>query len=298
MKIIKWLVICVVIVVILIAAAIGFGISRLDAVAKAGIEQGGTYAMGVETKVDSVDIGLIAGTFDMTGLKIANPAGFKEGKFLTLDKAGVGVNNSTLRAKVIDLPKLSFSGLTVNLEKSISGANYKTILDNLKKVSTDLGSSTKTAPGQQMTFVVRELTISNVTVNAELAGLGAAGPRVTIPIHEVKLTNIGQNQGGVKGSGVTAEQLASIVVQAILNAAVENGGLPADMLGDLQGQLAQLNGLKDVGVEVVGKLGESAKQLQGSIDGVNKSIEDLGKQGQEAVDNVKKGLEGLIPGKK
>jgi hypothetical protein len=47
----------------------------LDYIAKAGIEAGGTYAMGVKTTVDSVNLGLISGQAKVNGLTIGNPEG-------------------------------------------------------------------------------------------------------------------------------------------------------------------------------------------------------------------------------
>jgi len=294
MKIIKWLVILVLLLVLVVGGVIAYGISQIDVLAKSAVEQGGTYAMGVETKVDSVDIGLAAGTFDLAGLKIANPPGFKEPRFLTLDKGGVSVNPQSVQQPVVELPKLSLSGLTVNLEKSGGDANYNTILANLKKLSGD-GTSAST-PGKR--FVVREVAITGVVINADVLGLGAVSPRLSIPIHQVKLLNVGQGQGGVKDSGVTAEQLASIIVQPVPSAAVDTGGLPADILGDLQAQLAQSGDLSEIGVEMVEKLGGTAKHLTGAVEDVARQVEDIGNKARETVDQVKKDLEGLIPGRK
>lgn len=295
MKIIKWLVVIVIVLVLLVGGVIALVVSQIDSVAKTAIENGGTYAMGVETTVDSVDVGLSKGTFDLAGLKIANPAGFKEARFLTLDAGGVAVDAQSLRQPVIDLPTLALSGLTVNLEKSGGSANYTKILDNLKKLTS---GSPAGSSSPQNKFIVREVDISKVVVNADVLGLGPVSPRISIPIHEIKLSNVGKGQGGVGDTGVTFEQLASIIVQAVLRSAVDTGGLPAEMLGDLQGQLAQLGDLADVGVEMVEKLGDTAKQLTDAVEDVTNQIDDIGKKGKEAVDEVTKGLENLIPKKK
>jgi len=138
---------------------------------------------------------------------------------------------------------------------------------------------------------VRDLTIRHVVVNADLVGVVG---NIKIPIDEIKLQNVGKGTGtGVADSGVTVGQLSSLVVQAVLAAAVEKGGglLPADVVGDLKGGLDKLGGLKDVGVQVIGKAGEAAQQI-------GKSVQGAAQEGAKQLQKVGEGLKGILPGKK
>ena len=74
-----------------------------------------------------------------------------------------------------------------------------------------------------------------------------------------------------------------------------------DILGDLKGQLTSLDGLKNVGVEFVGKAGEAARQLQSAGQNIRSTVDDATNKAKDAADELKKGVEGirgLIPGKK
>ena len=77
-----------------------------------------------------------------------------------------------------------------NLERNAGGANYSVILDNLKKL--DKGEKPKDPNAPQKKFKIGELSITNINVHLDLLG-GAAGAltKVDVPIHEIKLTNIG-----------------------------------------------------------------------------------------------------------
>lgn len=293
-------------VLLIIVAVVGLMLF-IDSAAKAGIEKGATYAMGVNTTLDSASIGLFSGKFGLSGLNVANPAGYKDAKFLSLGDGKVAVSLGSLTKDTIEVPTFALDTIVVNLEKKEGKANYQVILDNLAKLSK--GGEPSSAPPEQgggKKLIVNELTIRNVTVKADLLGApGAVGAVVnqpiTIPISEIKLTNVGKDTGrGVAGSGVTVSQLSSIIVQAVLAAAVENGGnlLPGDIAGELKGALGNLDGLKDVGVQVVGKAGEAAqqigkevgKQLEGAANEAQKKLE---KAGEELGDKLK----GIIPGK-
>jgi hypothetical protein len=134
-------------------------------------------------------------------------------------------------------------------------------------------------------------------VNVDLLDAPGGLTRVRIPIREIRLQKVGQTGTGVGGSGVTIGQLASIIVQAVMQATVENGQnlLPADMLGDLQGRLAALGDVKELGMKVVGDVKGTVEKVGGeaakAVEEGKRAVEDLGKKAEE----VKKGLEGLIP---
>ncbi len=249
--------------------------------------------MGVDTKVASVSVKLRDASVSLSGLSIANPQGFTSPTFVQLPSAGVSLKAESLSTPIIELPSLELTGLTVNLERKSGASNYQVILDNLKKLQGSAGKPAQST-GQEKKLVINKVEIRDTTIKADMLGLGAASPTVTVPISRISLSNVGKGQGGVADSGVTAEELASIIVQAILAAAVENGEglIPTEMLGDLKGGLAQLDGLKNIGVETIGKAGETAKQLGASLQDATKSVEDATKGVKDAADKIKN----LIPG--
>jgi hypothetical protein len=288
-------------VLLIIVAVVGL-VLFIDSAAKTGIEKGATYAMGVNTTLDSASIGLFSGKFGLSGLKVANPAGYKDERFLSLGDGRVAVSLGSLTKDTIEVPTFALDTITVNLEKKDGKANYQVILDNLAKLSKGDPSSAPPEQGGGKKLIINELTIRNVTVKADLLGApGAVGAVVnqpiTIPISEIKLTNVGKDTGrGVAGSGVTVSQLSSIIVQAVLAAAVENGGnlLPGDIAGELKGALGNLGDLKNVGVQVVGKAGEAAQQIGKQLEGAaNEAQKKLEKAGEELGDKLK----GILPGK-
>ncbi|HYE60470.1 MAG TPA: AsmA family protein [Phycisphaerales bacterium] len=273
---------------LLIIVGLVITLVMIDSVAKTGVEKGGTYALGVNTGLDKASIGLTSGKFGLSGLKVDNPQGF-EGKFLALGDGALEVSLGSLMKDTVVVPRFALTNVELDLERNSSGANYNIILNNLKKLeSAEKGDKAKPAedrPGKQ--FKIGEIVISNVTVHLDLLGGPSGATKLTIPIHEIKLTNVGSD-----GSGVDIAELSSTILQAILAAAVDKGGslIPADVMGDLNAGLSQLSGLADVGVQAIGKVGDQVTQLGGQL---GKSLGDATKGVGDATKGVGDAVKGI-----
>ncbi|MDX2132676.1 MAG: hypothetical protein SFY69_11560 [Planctomycetota bacterium] len=297
MKLVKRLVIVLGVLGVLLVGGVVLAAVYIDSIAKSAIEKGGTYAMGVPTTVSDVDVGLRSGTFAMRELQIANPAGFTGDHFVRLASGGVAADLGSVRAPVVEVPRLALDGIRVNLERSAAGSNYGVILDNLKRFESGGGATTPDAPseGDAKKFIVRELVITDVEVRLQLTGLPGDLAAVTVPIHEIRLSNVGSASGGM-----TAGQITAVVVKAVLESASERGGdlFPPEILGEIRGSLAQLQEIKGLGVEVVGKAGEAAQKL---TEGLSRMGADAGEKLDKATDDLRKGAEDalkkLLPGK-
>jgi hypothetical protein len=226
----------------------------------------------------------------MSGLDVANPEGFSSPHFLTLGNGGVAVSLGTLNSKTVELPELNLTDIDVNLQKSGGKANYKVILDNLKRLeSGGKPKQPKAGSGGGKDFVIKKVEIRNITAHVDLLPIGGEASKVDVTVPEIVLTDVGEG-------GVPMSQLVNVLTQAILTAIVKTGGglIPGDILGDLQGQLGQLSGLGDVGVKVLDNAGQVVEQFGKSAEG----LEDAAKKAGEAVEGAKKGAEDAIEGVK
>ena len=98
---------------ILLVVAAGF---FLDRGARAAVEKGVSYALGVPTSAGSVSVRPMQGSLGISELAISNPAGFSEHAFLRLDKAALSVQLSSLMKDVVEVPSLELSGIQLHLE--------------------------------------------------------------------------------------------------------------------------------------------------------------------------------------
>ena len=275
----KFVVLAGALVVVLVGIVVIVFMS-IDSIAKTAIVRGSTYALGVQTTLGSADIGILSGEFTMKGLTVANPEGFESDFFLHLDEGFLAVSLGSLRQDTVEVPTLALTGIDINLEKRSGKANYKIITDNLKRFeSTDSGDDGAQAdagkPGKK--FVVHEIIIRDLNVKVDF-GL----TRMEIPIEEVRMTEVGSES-------MTTAELTDRVIKMILAAIVSNGAqLPADLVNDLGGALAELGSLGDMTVS------ETVRTVGKVLDGLDKGSQDAGK----AIGDAIEGLGGLFGDKK
>ncbi len=292
--------------IVVLLGVIGF--IAINKITKAGIEQGGTYAMGVDTKLKSVNIGLFSGSMSMDGLSIDNPEGFKAEHFFSLGDGEVQVGLGSLMDDTVEVPVLKLNDIDLALEKDKGKANYQVILEHLAEV-TGGGDEQPDEPAEEeegKRFIVRELVITDVKVKAEVIG----DISVPIVIPEIKLTDVGSD-----GEGVTMGDLTGIIMTSIMATVVESAGdiLPAGIGEGLQGGLAAVGDLGEFGVEVIGDvtavageaveeaakvIGESAEQAGEAAKAVTEGAGEAVDEASKAVESIGEGLGGLLGGKK
>lgn len=287
-KVVKIILIVVVVLVVLVIGAVVLVASQFDKIVKAGIEQGGTYATGVEATVDTVDVSLTKGTFDMAGFELANPPEFDTPHFIALGDTDVALNADKTTRQVVTLSTLTLSDLDIYLDKGADPSNYNFVLENLKRFESGKAPPEDAA----MRVVIESLVIEDIGVHlANMPGIGMVAGDVAVEIPRIELKNVGADEP------MTFGQVVALVVKTVLAASVEAGGgiIPADVLGELTGGLGSLESLSALGITAVGDLGKQIEeQLGGTIDQAQDAIdeardvgEDLQNQADEAADKLK-----------
>jgi len=290
-----------VVVLVLVLAVVGVFV-YINTIAKTAIERGGTYATGVPTTVDAVSIGVFSGEAGINGFNVANPDGYSRPSFFSLGDADVAVNLGSLRSDTIVVPYIRLDEVGMSLLRNDDGKfNYQVILDNLSRLSSSGGDGQAPPPdaedqGGSTRYIVNEITITNVNVVAE-----ALGREVDATIPEIKLTDVGSDTE----NGVLLSQLQGVIIKAIMEAVVKsNIDLPGELKSALQGGLAAVPQITDIGAEQIGRVTDQVtKQLEGvpggerareAVEGAGQRVQDAaGDAGKQAEDAVKKATEGL-----
>lgn len=268
--------------VILLVAVVAVVFVSIDAIARAAIERGSTYALGVPTTLGSANIGILSGEFTMKDLDVANPDGFDGDYFFQLDEGFVAVSLGSLRQDTVEIPTLTLTGVRMNLQKKGGRANYTVITENLKRLESGETAGEERNRAEEdgergKNFMIHEIVIRDVHVTVDVLPIGGELTRIEIPIEEVRLTEIGSET-------LTTAEVTSRVIKMILAAVVKNGAkLPADLVNDLGGAL---RGLADLGNIDISQIADIA----GTADTIGKKIETVGK----SVDDALKGLGSLL----
>jgi hypothetical protein len=273
-----------VVVIVLLAAAFALR----NHLVKAAIERGGSYALGVETRLDSAKLDFGGGRFSLRGFRVANPEGFAEPWFLEMDRGAVSIEKGSLLGDQVEIPSLRLQGIRLFMDKREGKANYETIVESLQRFETDGGGGKapreeESADAEGGKLLIREIAIHDIQVSAELLPLGGELTRSEFTIDEIVLKNV----GGGSEEGLSVADVTAIVMKAVLSSALSVGGkvLPDEIesgLGMALGGVADLSGL---GIDVVAftaegaidVVGSAAKGVVGAGKGIGGKIKDLGR---------------------
>lgn len=255
----------VLLIAVIVVVALGaIGLFFVDSAAAKAIETGGSYALGVPTRVKSTSIGLFSGKFAIDGLEVDNPQGFEVPRFLNLAHAGTEIGFSKLLGDRIEIDRVEIRGVEIDLERKDGKTNYDVILANLQKLSGEPKAEEK--GGSSKEVVIKKLVLSDVKARI---GLVPLTPTTTISLPDLELDDV-----GTSNQGATIAQVFERIVGELLASVVKNGGnlIPDDLGKGLKKGLEGLKGLGELGLEGLegaGKaLGEGAKGVGEGIKGL------------------------------
>ncbi len=285
---IKIITVLFVLVVALIIGLVVLGLGQIDKFAKAAVEYGGEYAMGVETTVDSMDVAVKTGAVEMTGLNIANPQGFDTSHFFQLASASAEVDKDTLFKDAIIIPTVVLRGIDVTLDKGNNPSNYNQILENLSRFESGEGAPAD-ASKEGKNVIIKSLILEDINIHlANMPGISLLAGDVAINIPQIELKNIGEQES------MNAGDIFGLVVKTVMAAAVESGGgiIPSDVLGELGNGLSGLTSLSDLGIDAIsdldldGALGQVGEQIDQATQDVQDAVDNAVNDAQDKVDNV------------
>ncbi len=238
-----------VVVIVLVAGIVGY--LWLDSIAKAAVERGGTYAMGVETTVAKVALQPFSGKMQMKGLKVANPEGFAGPHLMQTGTFDVELVPGSLLEDTVVLKKFELDGLDLYIDQQMPKSNISVIMDNLKKLGGDEPKEEEKSEGKKVQVDI--ITIRNVVAHVKVL----VGPEFTIKVPKIEMKNV----TGDNAAGVALPELVARILPAVLAAVLEEGKgvLPADLTKVLQGDVSA------VAAQLGGQVEDMVKGVQGDI---------------------------------
>lgn len=228
----------------------------LNSIVKQGVVSFGPEVIKAPISLDSVSISALSGGGEIKGLVIGNPEGFKTPNAVKLGTASLQVKPMSLLGEKIVVQSIKADGAEITFEGSLSGSNLGKIQENIDAYVTALlgaAKEKKSAPGKKLQ--VDELVISNAKINLSMTILG--GKSATVPLPDIKLTNLGQG-----AEGVTPAEVIKVVMKEIMTKTTTA----------VSGALGAIGkGVTDAAKSVGGAAADAAK-------GVTKGIGDLFKK--------------------
>lgn len=211
-----------VLVVVLIVVVVIVGMS-LGKIIKAGVETVGPKITKTEMKLDSANLSLLSGSGTLHGFLLGNPEGYKSPSAIKAGSVSVGVQPGSLFSDKVHVTHVRVEGPEITFEGTIGTANnLSKILENVQAATggekppekagdKSKGEPKSDAPAKKLQ--VDEFVITGAKVNLSMTMFG--GKAVTVPLPEIKLTDLGTGPDGITAGELTQKVLKSITVETL-----------------------------------------------------------------------------------
>jgi len=187
-------------------------------------------ALGVTTSLESASVGLATGSVRLSGLTVNNPTVFDAPRLIWLRQIEGRIRATTLLRPVVEVSRLTLSGMELHLERREGLGNYILILDHYLREGRHTGD-----PDRR--YVIDNLLVRDAIVHLDLLPeLGEAG-RLRVPIQDFRLVGVGDAE-----RGLMLQEVVGVVVRSVLEGTLERAAreLPAALLRELTDRLDEL----------------------------------------------------------
>lgn len=291
-------------VLTLLLVAVLVAWAMIDSLAKQAVQEGGQYALGVPTKVDSVNLSLLGGSLQMETLGVSNPAGYSSPHLMRTGHFHLAVSPGSVFGDTVVVPAIELDGLDVNIESKTLTNNIAVVLDHVKKLGGESSPAQQPqapAPKEKPSgkkVRVDKVVIRNVVAHVILP-IPAAKPLV-VKVPTIELNNVSSDKG------ISIDQLIGRLVPAVLASILESGKgiIPQDLLASLNtdlagtvnaigGQAAQLvqQGVSQASAQVQQVVQQAAKVIPAEA---GKVVGQVSQQTQGALSHVQQSAAGQI----
>jgi hypothetical protein len=184
----------------------------------------------VSIKVDAVKLTLLNGSAQVKGLVVGNPEGYKTPQAISVGSAAVDMNpfsvlsdKIVIRSVRVEAPEITFEG------NPFSGNNLSAIMKNVNAASKggrpgSTNAATKPAGQAGKKIEVDDFLITGAMVHVSLTGVN--GREMTLPLPDIRLTNLGKDKDGITAADLTRRVLDAITtatIKAVANATTDIG---------------------------------------------------------------------------
>ncbi len=247
-KWIKRIIILVVLLAIFAFFAIGTGVNNL---VKSGIEKGGTHLTDVPVTLKEASVAVMSGGGSLSGLKIANPDGFKSDAAITVENATLTLEPSTLMSKKMVIRELKVEQPSITYERTLSSSNLDKIMEAIQNKIPETQGDTDEAR-----FQIDNFQILQAKVKVGLTALGGNGVELTLP--DISLKDLGKDGPGLTGAELTKEIMKTVLASVVDKATGQGVSGLADTL---KGALSAENSEAGETVEKAKSLFNNVKSL-------------------------------------
>jgi hypothetical protein len=211
----------------------------LGSIAKGAVNRLGPKVTQSNVVLESATISPLSGVGTLNGFTVGNPQGWSSTPAFHLGRVHIDLDPKSVFSDVIVINELTIDQPEFNYETRLVSSNIGDLLANIEKFTGSGEKEAAKTEGPPKKFIVKKLRFTD---GKATVGVGVAA--LPVPLPEIKLDNIGMQEGGLTGAQLSAVVLRD-VLRTIVKAATEARGL--------------------TGADSLEKTKEAAKQLGDSV---------------------------------
>lgn len=209
----------------------------INAIVEGGIESAGKRSLGVEVELSRASLSLLEGHLALSGVRIANPEGFKTFQLLKAEGVTVAMKPVSIVQDEVLIDSFVIESPFLTVEHSLRGANIGPVL---KSIQMEKGE--KRELSKQKRYRIERLRIAG----GQVVFASMVKPAATVNLPDIELRDI----SGADGKGVPLGQVCEKVLLRMIQTAIksEPGTIPPEMLSALTGEIKQYVPEFEIGV--------------------------------------------------
>ncbi len=223
----------------------------LGSIIKAGVNKFGPAITKTKVELAGARLSPLTGTGMITGLFIGNPPGWQSDKAIYLGEAQVSVVPTSLLTDHIVIKEVVVEKPEFVYETKLFSSNIRDLLSNIESATgggAKGGESGGTKSGRPLKFEIREFVLRDGKVT-----IGAGARSVSLKLPALTLTDLGTKEGGI-----TANQMAAVVTERVLDHVLATAASALTDVGKTSGADAA-----NAASQTVKKAAEGIKKLLG-----------------------------------
>jgi hypothetical protein len=287
-------------VLALLVVAVLVAWAMIDSLAKQAVQEGGQYALGVPTKVNSVNLSLLGGSLQMETLGVGNPAGYSSPHLMRAGRFHLALSPGSVFSDTVVVPVFELDGLDVNIEPKTLTNNIAVVLDHLKKLGGESSAAHQPqAPAPKEKPSGKKVRVDKVVIRNVVAHVILPIPAVkplVVKVPAIELNNVSSD------SGISIDQLIGRLVPAVLASILESGKgiIPQDLLASLNTDLA--NTVNAIGGQAAQLVQQGASQASAQVQQAakvvpaeaRKEVGQVSRQAQGTLNQVQQAAAGQL----
>ena len=218
----------------------------LGSVVKAGVNNFGPKLTQTRVELAGANLSPLTGSGTLSGLAVGNPKGWSEGNAFFLGKVHVDVEPMSILGDHVVINEITIDQPEFTYETKIFSSNIKDLLKNIEQFTGSGGKTAETKDGKPVKFVVKKFRMTNAK-----ATLGTTVAALPVPLPPLSLDDVGVAEGGI-----TADQLAGVIMKNVLGSIVSGTANALGKVGSTSGATAV-----EKTKEAAKKAGENIKKL-------------------------------------